>query len=836
MKTYNVKGMSCAACSARVEKAVSAVDGVVSCSVNLLTASMTVEGGNDDTVISAVRRAGYDASPKDAKTTRAKPDEADNEAGRELRVIVGRLVASFVLLLALMYVSMGHVMWGFPLPRALAANPVAIALIELLLSLCVLVINQRFFVNGFRGLVHRAPNMDTLVALGSSASFAWSTYLLFKMTFDAAAGGAHLHEYLHGLYFESAAMILALITLGKLLEAVAKGKTTNAIKSLIALTPKEAHVVREGRELVIPSSEVLVGDLFVVRPGESFPVDGTVESGESTADESALTGESIPVEKSHGGHVFAGSVNLSGYLECRATKVGDDTVMGELVHLVSDTAASKAPIAKVADRVSGIFVPAVMAIAFVTALVWLFVNKSWSDALSHGIAVLVVSCPCALGLATPVAIMVGSGIGARGGVLFKSAAALEATGRASVIALDKTGTITSGAPSVTDVIPFEVSDGELLRLAASLEIKSEHPLAAAVVAKADELGVALAEARGFEALVGHGVRAEIEGAPVFGGSLKFIAERFGAPDKVAATAKRLSETGKTPLLFVRQGEVIGIIAVADAVRPSSAAAVRALKALELRVVMLTGDNERTARAVAASVGIDEVIAEVLPAEKAQRVSELASSAGVIMVGDGINDAPALTAADVGIAIGNGTDIAIESADVVLMRAELDGAVGAVRLGRAVLTNIKENLFWAFCYNLVGIPLAAGVFIPLFGVSLTPMFGAAAMSFSSFFVVMNALRLNLKHIFKSTDKSTDGEARRDGQKENDKMIITLNVKGMMCSHCEARVREALLAVEGVASATADAKAGVATVELSREVAPELLVATVKAAGYECHVKA
>ena len=824
MKKFNVTGMSCAACSARVERAVMSVSGVESCSVNLLTNSMTVSGGDDAEIISAVRAAGYGAEPENSAPVQRKSEE--NSFEKEEKSILLRLISSFVFLLSLMYISMGHLMWGFPLPEPFAKNPIAIALAELVLSAIILVINQKFFISGFRGVISGAPNMDTLVSMGSLVSFVWSTYLLFEMSFDAE-GAAHT---LHGLYFESAAMILVLITLGKLLEAHAKGKTTSAIKSLMELTPKVATVVRDGKETVIPSSEVRIGDVFRVRPGESFPVDGLVTDGKSTADESALTGESIPVEKSHGSRVFAGSVNLSGFLECKAEKVGEETAMSEVVRLVSDAAATKAPIAKLADKVSGIFVPAVLAIAAVSFVIWLIAGAEIGYALARGISVLVISCPCALGLATPVAIMVSSGIGAKGGVLFKSAAAIEATGRAKTVVFDKTGTLTEGEPRVAECIPVGVSEAELIALAAAAESKSEHPLAKAVVRYAEEKNIDIPESSDFSLEVGSGISAVVSGCRIAGGSFAFLEEMGAKTADAEKMFAELSSQGKTPIFFTRDGTLIGSMAIMDKEREESAEAVRELRALGLDVVMLTGDNERTARAIAERIGIEKVIAGVLPAEKAKAVKELSERGGVIMVGDGINDAPALTAADVGIAIGRGTDIAIESADVVLKRSSPKDVVGAARLGRAALRNIKENLFFAFIYNVIGIPLAAGAFIPLFGWELQPMFGAAAMSISSFCVVTNALRLNLKKFFKNdTRVAKNGENK---EKSEDKAVIELKIEGMMCPHCEARVKETLLGVEGVISADVSHKSGSAKVEARSGLDPEALTEAVTNAGYKC----
>ena len=835
MTKYNVTGMSCAACSARVERAVRGVGGVTECSVNLLTGAMNVVGGDSREIMAAVRDAGYGISIRTEKNT--AEDEIETKLKLEERSVLYRLVFSLLLLIPLMYVSMGHVMWGAPLPRFLSENPIAIALAELVLSALVMIINQRFFVNGVRGIIKGAPNMDTLVALGSGASFVWSTAVLFKMSQGVIQGSIlAASHYLHELYFESAAMILALITVGKLLESRAKGKTTNAIKGLARLTPRGATVILDGKEIEVPTSEVRVGDIFVVRPGDSVPVDGIVLEGESSVDESALTGESIPVEKTCGSSVFAATQNTSGYIKCEAKKVGEDTVISEIVKMVSDAAASKAPIAKVADRVAGIFVPAVLCIAFITTLVWFFVNNSLGYALARGISVLVISCPCALGLATPVAIMVGSGIGARAGVLFKNATALEVCGKAKCIALDKTGTLTKGEPEVTDVISFG-NEEELLSYAYSLEEKSEHPLGRAVSDYCAERGVPLLVTEHFKALSGSGVSATVDGEAVVGASYKYVKESGVLSDFAENEYRRLSDEGKTPLFFKRGERLLGIIAVADVLRDGAESAILELQKMKMRVVMLTGDNERTARAIAARAGINEVIAGVLPGEKANAVRDLAKAGSVIMVGDGINDAPALTEADVGIAMGRGTDIAIDSCDVVLTGSSLSSLVGAVRLGRATLKTIYENLFWAFIYNVLGIPLAAGVFIPLFGWELTPMFGAAAMSLSSFFVVTNALRLRLRKIF---DKNPHGKeicpekcdkTNNFTIKENEKMEKIIKVDGMMCPHCEAHVKEALLAIDGVESASASHKDKEVRVTLKADVSDKALFDAIKAAGYK-----
>lgn len=818
MDKYKITGMSCAACSARVEKAVSAVTGVKSCSVNLLTNSMTVDGADSESVISAVEKAGYGAELAGASKNSPEPQK---EGDGERKILVRRLVSSLALLLALMYVSMGHVMWGFPLPAALAENPFAIALIELLLSALVMVINQKFYINGFKGLIKGAPNMDTLVAIGSLASFGFSTFTVFKMSYEIQ----NAHHYLHELYFESAAMIVGLITLGKLLEAIAKGKTTSAIRALMELAPKEAHVIRDGKEITIPSKDVMMGDVFVVRPGESFAVDGEVIKGESTANEASLTGESLPLEKNVGSRVFAGTLNISGYLECRALKVGEDTLLGEVVKMVSDASASKAPIAKVADRVAGIFVPIVLGIAFITTLIWIFVNNSFGYALARGVSVLVISCPCALGLATPVAIMVASGIGARGGVLFKTAAVLELTGKAKTVVFDKTGTITTGELHVSDIIPCEIEETELLTLAASLEAKSEHPIARAILKCAEERSLEISSTEEFRALTGHGVEALLDGERLISGSYKFIKESFQVSEALEEAYARLSKEGKTPVFFAKETKLLGIIACEDKIREDSREEIAEMRKMGMRTLMLTGDNERTAAAIAERAGVDEYYSEMLPQDKADFVKKLSEKAPVIMVGDGINDAPALTLADVGIAVGCGTDIAIESADVVLMGDSLSGVTGAIKLGKSTLINIKENLFWAFVYNSFGIPLAAGVFIPVLGWELNPMFGALAMSLSSFSVVMNALRLNLKKIFKK-------QIHDKAEKERNEMI-TLKIRGMMCPHCEARVKSVL---EGFAGVTAEVshKKGTAKLNLPEGVSLDDLIKAVNDAGYKCEL--
>ena len=803
MKQYSVTGMSCAACSARVEKAVSALPGVSDCAVNLLTNSMEVEGtATAEEIVKAVQEAGYGAAPKEGDTSAPAPVKEVDES-RPLR---HRLIASLVFLVILMYISMGHMM-GLPLPAFWAHNPLANGLTQLLLTAAVMVINQRFFIRGFQGLLHRAPNMDTLVALGAAAAFGYSTYALFAMT-AAAQPMAWLHEF----YFESAAMILTLITVGKLLEARSKGRTTDALKSLMRLAPQTATLRREGAEVTVPIATVKRGDIFVVRPGESIPVDGIVLEGGGAVDESALTGESVPVDKAVGDSVSAATINRSGFLVCEATRVGEDTTLSQIIKMVSDAAASKAPIAKVADRVSGIFVPVVLAVALVTTLAWLVAGQTVGFALARGISVLVISCPCALGLATPVAIMVGSGVGAKGGILFKTAAALEAAGRIRTVVLDKTGTITAGTPAVTDCVPADdVSEEELLTAAYALEKKSEHPLAGAIVKVAEERGLSAEDVTEFEVLPGHGLVGALNGQALVGGNAAFVGERVAISPALTETAEGLAADGKTPLFFAKGDRLLGLIAVADPLRPDSAAAVAALHKLGLRVVMLTGDNARTAAAIGREAGVDEVIADVLPDGKEAVVRRLQESGPVAMVGDGINDAPALTRADVGIAIGAGTDIAVDAADVVLMHSRPGDIPTAIRLGRATLRVIHQNLFWAFIYNVIGIPLAAGVFIPLLGWQLNPMFGAAAMSLSSFCVVTNALRLNR---FRGTTVSSG---------------TVVHIKGMMCHHCEAAVKGALEALPGVTEVAVSHKAGTAT--FRGEVEDKVLKAAVKAEGYK-----
>jgi len=817
MEQYTVTGMSCAACSARVEKAVSAVPGVTSCSVSLLTNSMGVEGtASAQAVVSAVQAAGYGASLKGASCAPTAAAQEDALADRETPALKRRLIASLGFLIALMYVSMGHMMWGWPLPACLADNHVAMGLLQMLLTIAVMVINQKFFINGFRSLLHGAPNMDTLVALGAAASFGYSTYALFAMTGAQVRGdAAAVMQYMHEFYFESAAMILALITVGKMLEARSKGKTTDALRSLMKLAPQTATLVRGGQEIAVPIAQVRRGDVFVVRPGESIPVDGVVLEGESAVNESALTGESIPVDKAVGDSVSAATTNQSGFLRCEATRVGEDTTLSQIIKMVSDAAATKAPIAKVADRVSGVFVPTVIALAILTTAVWLLCGQSIGFALARGISVLVISCPCALGLATPVAIMVGNGLGAKNGILFKTAVSLEETGKTEIVALDKTGTITQGEPRVTDVLPAEgMTQGALLSLAAALEQRSEHPLARAVMMRAEEDGLTAAPVGDFRALPGNGLTATLSGETLLGGSLSFVSSQVDVPRSIRQKAEALAEEGKTPLLFAQAGRLAGVIAVADVIKADSPAAIAALRNMGIRVVMLTGDNEKTARAIGRLAGVDEVIAGVLPEGKESVIRRLQAQGRVAMVGDGINDAPALTRADIGIAIGAGTDVAIDAADVVLMKSRLSDVPAAIRLSRATLRNIHENLFWAFFYNVIGIPLAAGVWIPLFGWTLNPMFGAAAMSLSSFCVVSNALRLNL---FKLHDAGKDKKINRHSKhKEETTMVKTMKIEGMMCGHCEAAVKKALEAIDGVVSAEVSHTDGTAVVTLSKPV--------------------
>ena len=853
MEQYNVTGMSCAACSARVEKAVKKVPGVTSCSVSLLTNSMGVEGtASPAAILSAVQEAGYGASPKSASASKAADTSADLDAlaDRETPKLKRRLIASLGFLLVLMYFSMGHMMWGWPLPHWFDGNHVAMGLVQLLLAGIVMVINQKFFINGFKGLIHGAPNMDTLVALGSMASFVWSTYALFAMTRAQVDGNDELvMHYMMEFYFESAAMILTLITVGKMLEARSKGKTTDALKSLMKLAPKTATLVRDGAEVTVAIADVQKGDVFVVRPGENIPVDGVVLEGTSAVNESALTGESIPVDKAVGDKVSAATTNQSGFLRCEATRVGEDTTLAQIIKMVSDAAATKAPIAKIADTVSGFFVPAVISIAVVTTIVWLLLGHELGYALARGISVLVISCPCALGLATPVAIMVGNGLGAKNGILFKTASSLEAAGRTQIVALDKTGTITEGAPRVTDLLPAEgVTETELLTLAAALESRSEHPLAKAVLADAETKAITPPEVTDFAALPGNGLAAKLNGMDIYAGNAAFIQTKLTLPAALAQQAEKLASEGKTPLFFGGAARLLGVIAVADTIKEDSPEAIRQLQNMGIRVVMLTGDNQRTADAIGRQAGVDEVIAGVLPNGKEAVIRQLQASGKVAMVGDGINDAPALTRADTGIAIGAGTDVAIDAADVVLMNSKLSDVPAAIRLSRATLRNIHENLFWAFIYNIIGIPLAAGLFIP-FGLTLNPMFGAAAMSLSSFCVVSNALRLNLfdlhstRHDHKTAspaaapvqsaaenNKKSDAEAP-EVKTEDHTMKKTLKVEGMMCGHCEARVKKALEALPEVDEAVVSHEAGTAIVTLNAEVADDVLKNAVEAQDYK-----
>ena len=853
MEQYNVTGMSCAACSARVEKAVKKVPGVTSCSVSLLTNSMGVEGtASPAAILSAVQEAGYGASPKNASASKTSDASTDLDAlaDHETPKLKRRLIASLGFLLVLMYFSMGHMMWGWPLPHWFDGNHVAMGLVQLLLAGIVMVINQKFFINGFKGLIHGAPNMDTLVALGSMASFVWSTYALFAMTRAQVDGSdALVMHYMMEFYFESAAMILTLITVGKILEARSKGKTTDALKSLMKLAPKTATLVRDGAEVTVAIADVQKGDVFVVRPGENIPVDGVVLEGTSAVNESALTGESIPVDKAVGDKVSAATTNQSGFLRCEATRVGEDTTLAQIIKMVSDAAATKAPIAKIADTVSGFFVPAVISIAVLTTIVWLLLGHELGYALARGISVLVISCPCALGLATPVAIMVGNGLGAKNGILFKTAASLEAAGRTQIVALDKTGTITEGAPRVTDLLPAEgVTETELLTLAAALESRSEHPLAKAVLADAEAKAITPPEVTDFAALPGNGLAAKLDGMDIYAGNAAFIQTKLTLPAALAQQAEKLASEGKTPLFFGGAGRLLGVIAVADTIKEDSPEAIRQLQNMGIRVVMLTGDNQRTADAIGRQAGVDEVIAGVLPDGKEAVIRQLQASGKVAMVGDGINDAPALTRADTGIAIGAGTDVAIDAADVVLMNSKLSDVPAAIRLSRATLRNIHENLFWAFIYNIIGIPLAAGLFIP-FGLTLNPMFGAAAMSLSSFCVVSNALRLNLfdlhstRHDHKTAspaaapvqsaaenNKKSDAEAP-EVKTEDHTMKKTLKVEGMMCGHCEARVKKALEALPEVDEAVVSHEAGTAIVTLNAEVADDVLKNAVEAQDYK-----
>jgi Cu2+-exporting ATPase len=830
VKQYNVTGMSCASCVARVEKAVNKVEGVTSCSVNLLTNSMSVDGDvKSSDVISAVEKAGYGAS---LKGNSSKENKTNDEPLKDTETpkLKKRLFSSLVFLILLMYISMGHMMWGFPLPSILANNHIAMGLIQLLLTGIIMVINQKFFISGFKALIHRSPNMDTLVALGAGASFIFSVYALFAMTNAQVNNDMSLvMKYMDEFYFESAGMILTLITLGKMLESYSKGKTTNAIKGLMNLAPKKATILVDNVEKVVPVEEVKIGDIFVVKPGENIPVDGVVIEGESAVNESALTGESIPADKTVGDNVSGATVNQSGFIKCKATKVGEDTTLSQIIKMVSDASATKAPIAKVADKVSGVFVPIVISIAVVTIIVWLLCGATFGNALVRGISVLVISCPCALGLATPVAIMVGNGVGAKNGILFKNATSLETTGKVSYVLLDKTGTITNGTPVVTDIIPSEnYTENDLLSYASSLESKSEHPLAKAVVQKAIDSNIKTLDTTDFKSLTGNGVSAKINGKTIVGGSVKHISSIANIDENIIKQADDLATKGKTPLLFVMDNQLLGIIAVADVVKSDSPKAIKELQNMGIKVVMVTGDNEKTAQAIAKESGVDEVIAGVLPDGKEKVVTQYKEKGMVAMVGDGINDAPALTRADIGIAIGAGTDVAIDSADIVLMKSKLTGVSGAIRLSRGTLRNIHENLFWAFIYNVIGIPLAAGVWIPIFGWTLSPMFGAAAMSLSSFCVVTNALRLNFLNIRSS---KRDRKIKNiTNKKEKNTMTTTLKINGMMCPHCEATVKTALESIDGVTSAEVSHESGTAVVTLSKEVSEDILKKAVVDKGY------
>ena len=827
MKKFNVTGMSCAACSSRVEKAVSKVEGVQSCSVSLLTNSMGVEGSaSDESIIAAVEKAGYGASVAGAEKKQSA--ETDQLKDKDTPVLMHRLIASVGFLVVLMYISMGHMMWGWPLPAFFADNHIAMGLVQLLLCVIIMVINQKFFINGFKGLIHRSPNMDTLVALGSGASFVYSVYALFAMTDAQVKGNAELvMSYMHEFYFESAAMILTLITVGKMLEAHSKGKTTNALKALLNLAPKKATLLIDGKETEVTVDKVKKGDVFVVRPGESIPVDAEITDGSTAVDESALTGESIPVDKTVGDSVSAGTINKSGFIKCSATAVGEDTALSQIIKMVSDAAATKAPVAKIADKVSGVFVPAVIVIALITIAVWLLCGQTVGYALARGISVLVISCPCALGLATPVAIMVGNGMGARKGILFKTAASLEEAGKTQIAVLDKTGTITKGEPKVTDIIPFEITENELLKYAYSIEAKSEHPLAKAIIVKAEELSLNPYEVTDFKAESGSGLSAEYNGEKIIGGSKKYISSLINISNDISSRADSLSEEGKTPLFFMKGDKLLGIIAVADVIKDESPQAVKELQNMGIKVVMLTGDNERTAKAVGKLAGVDEVIAGVLPDGKEKVVAELKKQGKVLMVGDGINDAPALTRADIGMAIGSGTDIAIDAADVVFMKSKLTDVPAAVRLSRKTLRNIHKNLFWAFIYNVIGIPLAAGVWIPLLGWQLNPMFGAAAMSLSSFCVVTNALRLNF---FDISNPKKDRKIKYKLKKDDNAMTKTMKIDGMMCSHCEGRVKQSLEGLAQVSQAEVSHEKGTAVVTLTAEVSNDVLKKTVEDQGY------
>ena len=840
MEQYNVTGMSCAACSARVEKAVSKVPGVTACSVSLLTNSMGVEGtAAASAIISAVEQAGYGCSSKSQSSQKESLSDAEKALeDHETPILKKRLIASVGFLLVLMYFSMGHMMWGWPLPAWFDGNHVAMGLVQLLLAGIIMVINQKFFISGFKSLWHRSPNMDTLVALGSMASFVWSVYALFAMTRAQVDGNSELvMHYMMEFYFESAAMILTLITVGKMLEARSKGKTTDALKGLMKLAPKTATVIRNGAEATVPIDQVVKGDVFVVRPGESIPVDGVVLEGSSAVNEAALTGESLPVDKAAGDRISAATVNQSGFIKCKATRVGEDTTLSQIIKMVSDAAATKAPIAKIADRVSGVFVPAVITISIITTMIWLLTGHEFGYALARGISVLVISCPCALGLATPVAIMVGNGMGAKNGILFKTAVSLEEAGKIQIVALDKTGTITSGQPEVTDILPAEgITEKELLTLAYALEKKSEHPLAKAVLEKAFALGLTAPEVTDFQALTGNGLSAALGSDKLIGGSMKYISTLVPVSKALMSQAEKLAEAGKTPLLFARNNQLLGIIAVADVIKPDSPQAVKELQSMGIHVVMLTGDNERTARAIGAQAGVDQVIAGVLPDGKESVIRSLKEKGKVAMVGDGINDAPALTRADIGIAIGAGTDVAIDAADVVLMKSQLSDVPAAIRLSRATLRNIHENLFWAFFYNVIGIPLAAGVWIPIFGWTLNPMFGAAAMSLSSFCVVTNALRLNLFKVHNVNSNinnpNVSNNINNTSKKENTTMIkVTVNVTGMMCGHCEAHVNKAVEAAFGVQNVISSHEAGTTVFTAPEKVDEAKLRQVITDAGYE-----
>ena len=839
MEQYTVTGMSCAACQTRVEKAVSKVPGVTSCSVSLLTNSMGVEGtASSSEIIAAVQAAGYGASVKGAEKADGAGDSALYDESvledHETPVLKKRLVSSIGFLLVLMYFSMGHMMWNWPLPKFFDGNHVAMGLTQLLLTVIVMVINQKFFISGFKSLLHGAPNMDTLVALGSSASFAWSTYALFMMTDAQVKGNMDaVMEYMHEFYFESAAMILTLITVGKMLEARSKGRTTDALKGLMKLAPKTAVIEKDGVEATVPIAQVKKGDVFVVRPGENIPVDGIVLEGNSAVNESALTGESIPVDKAAGDLVSAATLNQSGFIRCEASRVGEDTTLSQIIKMVSDAAATKAPIAKIADKVSGVFVPAVITIAIITTIGWLLAGETMAFALARGISVLVISCPCALGLATPVAIMVGNGMGAKNGILFKTAVSLEETGKVEIVALDKTGTITSGEPRVTDIVPADgVDETELLSMAFALEKKSEHPLAKAVLLKGREMGLTAADVTDFAALPGNGLSAKLNENMIYGGNMKFIGTHVTVPENMKKKSEALAKSGKTPLFFAENEKFVGIIAVADMIKEDSPLAIRELQNMGIHVVMLTGDNERTAKAIGKEAGVDEVIAGVLPDGKESVIRKLKEKGKVAMVGDGINDAPALTRADMGIAIGAGTDVAIDAADVVLMKSRLSDVPAAIRLSRATLRNIHENLFWAFFYNVIGIPLAMGLWIPVFGWKLNPMFGAAAMSLSSFCVVSNALRLNFFDIRRSDrDKKIKAKIHINKKKESNTMEKTLKVEGMMCPHCEAAVKRALEAIDGVSAAEADHVKGTATVTLTKDVPTEVLKKAIEDKDYK-----